>query len=73
MRWVTLDERIKESYLKDGFNQKGTVFAKLVEKYGEDNIRRVVMRCVHSQFKRLPHPIPVDAFRAEIVKNYSIE
>lgn len=73
MRWVTLDERIKESYLKDGFNQKGTVFAKLVEKYGEDNVRRVVMRCVHSQFKRLPHPIPVDAFRAEIVKNYSIE
>lgn len=73
MRWVTLDERIKESYLKDGFNQKGTVFAKLVEKYGEDNIRRVVMRCVHSKFKRLPHPIPVDVFRAEIVKNYSIE
>ena len=73
MRWVTLDERIKESYLKDGFNQKGTVFAKLVEKYGEDNIRRVVMRCVHSQFKRLPHPIPVDAFRGDIVKNYSIE
>ena len=73
MRWVTLDERIKESYLKDGFDQKGTVFAKLVDKYGEDNVRRVVMRCVHSQFKRLPHPIPVDAFRAEIVKNYSIE
>ena len=73
MTWVTLDNRIKESYLKDGFNQKGTVFAKLVEKYGEDNVKRVVMRCVKSEFKRLPHPIPIDVFRSDIVKNYTIE
>ena len=73
MHWVTLDERIKESYLKDGFNQKGTVFAKLVEKYGEDNVKRVVMRCVKSEFKRMPHPIPIDVFRSAIVRNYTIE
>ena len=40
MRWVTLDDRVKQSYLRDGFNQKGTIFAKLVEEYGEDNVRR---------------------------------
>ena len=73
MAWVTLDNRIKDSYLKNGFNQKGTVFAKLVEKYGEENIKRVVMRSVNSEFKRLPHPIPIDMFRGQIVKNYIIE
>ena len=73
MPWVTLDNRIKESYLKDGFNQKGTVFSKLVEKYGEENVKRVILRCVHSEFKRLPHPIPVDIFRGEIAKTISIE
>lgn len=73
MRWVTLSDKIKPSYLKDGFAQKGTVFSKLVEEYGEDNVRRVVLRCVGSEFKRLPHPIPVDAFRGEIVKKYALE
>lgn len=73
MRWMTLDDRIKESYLKDGFNQKGTVFAKLVEEYGEDNVKRVIMRSVNSEFKRLPHPIPIDIFRGEIIKKYDIE
>lgn len=73
MAWVTLDNRIKDSYLKNGFNQKGTVFAKLVEKYGEENIKRVVMRSVNSEFKRLPHPIPIDMFRGQIVRNYIIE
>ena len=71
--WVTLDDRVKQSYLKDGFNQKGTIFAKLVEEYGEDNVRRVIMRCVGSEFKRLPHPIPIDVFRADIVRKYIIE
>lgn len=73
MRWVTLDDRVKQSYLKDGFSQKGTIFAKLVEKYGEDNVRRVIIRCVGSEFKRLPHPIPIDVFRADIVRKYIIE
>jgi len=73
MRWVTLDDRVKQSYLRDGFNQKGTIFAKLVEEYGEDNVRRVIMRCVGSEFKRLPHPIPIDVFRADIVRKYIIE
>lgn len=73
MPWVTLDNRIKESFLKNGFNQKGTVFAKLVEKYGEDNVKRVIMRSVTSEFKRFPHPIPIDVFRGQIVKKYTIE
>jgi NAD+ synthetase len=73
MRWVTLDDRVKQSYLRDGFSQKGTIFAKLVEEYGEDNVRRVIMRCVGSEFKRLPHPIPIDVFRADIVRKYIIE
>ena len=73
MPWVTLDNRIKESYLNDGFNQKGTIFKTLVEKYGEDNVKRVIMRSVNSEFKRLPHPIPIDIFRGEIVKKYTIE
>ncbi len=73
IHWMTLDDRIKKSYLKDGFNQRGTVFAKLVEKYGEDNVKRVIMRSVNSEYKRLPHPIPIDVFRGEIVKKYTIE
>ena len=73
MPWVTLNSRIKESYLKDGFAQKGTVFAKLVEKYGEDNVRRVVLRCVGSEFKRFPHPTPIDVFKGEVVKTLTIE
>lgn len=73
MPWVTLDERIKQSYLKDGFTQKGTVFNVLAEKYGEENIRRVVLRCMGSEFKRMPHPIPIDVFKGEAVKKYTIE
>ena len=73
MPWVTLDERIKQSYLKDGFAQKGTVFNVLAEKYGEENIRRVVLRCMGSEFKRMPHPIPIDVFKGETVKKYTIE
>ena len=71
--WVTLDSRIKEDFLKNGFGQKGTIFSTLVEKYGEDNVRRVILRCVGSEFKRMPHPIPIDVFRGEVVKNYTIE
>ena len=73
MRWVTLSDKIKPFYLKDGFSQKGTIFSKLVEEYGEDNVRRVVLRCVASEFKRMPHPIPIDVFRGEIVKKYTLE
>jgi NAD+ synthetase len=73
MPWVTLDSRIKESYLKDGFAQKGTVFAKLVEKYGEDNVRRVVLRNIGSEFKRFPHPTPIDVFRGEVAKTLITE
>jgi len=73
MSWVTLDSRIKESYLKDGFNQKGTVFAKLCDEYGEENVKRVIMRSVNTEFKRLPQPIPVDIFRGCIVKTHMIE
>ena len=73
MPWVTLDGRIKESYLKYGFNQKNTVFKKLVDEYGEDNVRRVVLRCVRSEFKRLPHPTPIDMYRGEIAKTLRIE
>ena len=73
MRWVTLSDKIKGYYLKDGFTQKGTIFSKLVEEYGEDNVRRVILRCVGSEFKRLPHPIPIDVFRGEIVKKYTLE
>ena len=73
MPWVALIDKMKEYYLKEGFNKNGTVFKKLVDKYGEDNVRRVIMRCVKSEFKRLPHPIPIDIFRGEIVKKYYIE
>jgi len=71
MPWVGLDERIKEDFIKNDFeNVKGTVFEKIVEKYGKDNVKRVIMRSVKSEFKRYPHPIPIDMFRGEIVKHY---
>lgn len=69
MPWVGLDSRIKEDYLKNDFNNaKGTVFEKIIGEYGKDNVKRVIMRCVNSEFKRYPHPIPIDIFRKEIVK-----
>ena len=49
-------------------NVKGTVFEKLVQEYGKDNVMRVVKRSINSEFKRYPHPIPIDIFRKEIVK-----
>ena len=73
MCWVPLNNSIKEMYIKQGFNQKGTVFSKLVDKYGEDNVKRVIMRSVNSEFKRYPHPIPIDIFRKDIVKRIEIE
>lgn len=69
MPWVGLDKRIKEDFIKNDFdNVKGTVFEKLVNEYGKDNIKRVIMRCVRSEFKRYPHPIPIDIYRGEIIK-----
>ena len=69
MPWVGLDSRIKEDYLKNDFNNaKGTVFEKIIGDYGKDNVKRVIMRCVNSEFKRYPHQIPIDIFRKEIVK-----
>lgn len=65
--WVTLDPRIKEDYLKNGFNQRGTVFAPLVEKYGEENVKRVIMRCVKSEFKRRHLPLVIDIENGNIV------
>lgn len=69
MPWVGLDSRIKDDFLKNDFeNVKGTVFEKLVEEYGKENVKRVIMRSVRSEFKRYPHPIPIDMFRGEIVR-----
>lgn len=68
MPWVSLDRKIKESYLKDDFNNvKGTVFEPLIAEYGKENVKRVIMRNVRSEFKRYPHPIPIDIFKKEIV------
>ena len=71
--WVPLNERIKEYYLKDGINQKGTGLASLCKRYGEENVMRVINRNIRSEFKRLPHPIPVDCFRGTIEKVRNIE
>jgi len=72
--WSTLSESIKEQYIKNGFNfERGTVFLKLSEKYGKENVLRVIKRSVNSEFKRYPHPTPIDIFRGEVVKRYTIE
>jgi NH3-dependent NAD+ synthetase len=69
MPWVGLDNRIKDDFIKNDFNNtKGTVFEKLINEYGKDNVKRVIMRSVNSEFKRYPHPIPIDIFKKEIVK-----
>ena len=69
MPWVGLDNRIKADFIENDFNNfKGTVFEKIINEYGKDNVKRVIMRCVNSEFKRYPHPIPIDIFRKEIVK-----
>jgi NAD+ synthetase len=74
MPWVTLSDTIKEQYIKNGFEfERGTIFLKLCEKYGKDNVVRVIKRSVASEFKRLPHPIPIDVFRGQIVKKLMIE
>ena len=69
MRWVGLDDRIKKSYLEDDFeNVKGTVFEPLISEYGKDNVKRVIMRNVNTEYKRYPHPIPIDIFSKCIIK-----
>lgn len=69
MAWVGLDGRIKDDFIKKDFdNVKGTILENLVNEYGKDNVKRVIMRSVKSEFKRYPHPIPIDIFRGEIVK-----
>ena len=69
MSWVGLDERIKESYIEEDFeNVRGTVFEPLIKEYGKDNVKKVIMRNVRSAFKRYPHPIPIDIFNKCIVK-----
>ncbi len=74
MPWVTLDDRIKQQYVSNGFDfERGTSFIKLCEKYGKENVVRVIKRSVNSEFKRLPHPIPIDVFRGNIVKMRTIE
>ena len=74
MPWVTLNNAIKEQYIKNGFEfERGTIFFKLCEKYGKENVVKVIKRSIASEFKRLPHPIPIDVFRGEIVSNLRIE
>ena len=74
MPWATLSEAIKEQYIKNGFEfERGTIFLKLCEKYGKENVVRVIKRSVASEFKRMPHPIPIDVFRGQIVKKLTVE
>lgn len=69
MPWVGLDNRVKEKFIINDFNNvKGSVFEKIIGEYGKDNVKRVIMRCVNSEFKRYPHPIAIDIYRKEIVK-----
>ena len=74
MPWVTLHDTIKEQYIKNGFEfERGTIFLKLCEKYGKENVVKVIKRSVASEFKRMPHPIPIDVFRGQIVKKLAVE
>lgn len=74
MPWATLSDTIKEQYINNGFEfERGTSFLALSEKYGKENVVRVIKRSVASEFKRLPHPIPIDVFRGQIVKKLMIE
>ena len=67
--WIGLDRRIKDDYIKNDFNNvSGTILEKLIDKYGKDNVKRVIMRNVNTEYKRYPHPIPIDVFRKEIVR-----
>lgn len=69
MPWVCLDKRIQEKFIQNDFeNVHGSVFEPLIKEYGKDNVKRVIMRSVNSEFKRYPHPIPIDIFNKEIVK-----
>ena len=74
MPWSTLNESIKEQYINNGYDfERGTIFFKLCEKYGKENVVKVIKRSVNSEFKRYPHPIPIDIFRGQIVKKLTFE
>ena len=64
--WVGLDSRIKDSYIKNGFNHGA--FAKLCEKHGYDIVEGVVMRSVRSEFKRKQRPFIIDIFNGNITE-----
>ena len=64
--WVGLNPKIKESYIKNGFNY-GTMM-KLCEKHGYETVEKVVMRSVNSEFKRKQRPFIINIFNGDILE-----
>lgn len=70
--WVDFNDGEKEQFIKNdrlsGDSSHALLLNGLISEYGLDNVKRVIMRSVKSEFKRYPHPISVDCFNGGIIK-----
>lgn len=67
-RWVGLDADAQGHYLVHGFKTSDTYFAPVVLKYGEETVKRVIMRSVNSEFKRKHLPLSINIDNGDIVE-----
>lgn len=67
-RWVGLDADAQGHYLVHGFKTSDAYFAPVVLKYGEETVKRVIMRSVNSEFKRKHLPLSINIDNGDIVE-----
>lgn len=67
-RWVGLDADAQGHYLVHGFKSSDAYFAPVVLKYGEETVKRVIMRSVNSEFKRKHLPLSINIDNGDIVE-----
>ncbi len=66
--WVILDADAQGYYLIHGFKPSDTYLGHMVSKYGEETVKRVIMRSVNSEFKRKHLPLSIDIETGDIVE-----
>ena len=65
--WVYLDKEIQDAIIKSDFSIWG--FDKLCEKYGNDTVKRVIMRSVNSEFKRRCTPLKINISNGKVYQH----
>lgn len=64
--WISLDSDVQGYYVIYGFDY--TYWHNLNAKYGIDTVKKVIMRCVNSEFKRKHLPLSIDIETGDVVE-----